>query len=112
MFIFKKNVIFFLFLIILIFFYSFFSYLKFNNIDLEYEKILKSIFVHLNDFGEISFSYGEIIQNILENNEYYWSVEDVKLFTAKPPLIPFVIIVLEKFTNNYFLIFFFKNIIF
>ena len=108
----KKNASLYLFLIILIFFYSFISYLKFNNIDLEYEKILKSIFDHLNDFGEISFSYGEIIQNILENNEYYWNVEGVKLYTVKPPLIPFVIIVLEKFTNNYFLIFFFKNIIF
>ena len=59
----------------------------------------------------ISFEFGELINNLYDSNGYYHTVDGVKYYLQKLPAVPFLILFLSKISLNYFFILIFKNII-
>ena len=82
----------------------FFAYLfsrKFNVMDENYNIILKNI----------SFEFGELIENLYLSKGYFHEVDGVKYYLKKLPAIPILILFICKITLNYYLVVILKNLI-
>ena len=59
----------------------------------------------------ISFEFGELIENLYLSKGYFHEVNGIKYYLKKLPAIPFLILFISKFTINYYLVVVIKNII-
>jgi hypothetical protein len=59
----------------------------------------------------ISFEFGELISNLFYKKGYYHTVEGVKYYLQKLPVIPLLLLFASKISLNYFFVIVFKNII-
>ena len=62
-------------------------------------------------FRNISFEFGELIENLYLSKGYFHEVNGIKYYLKKLPAIPFLILFISKFTINYYLVVVIKNII-
>ena len=90
---------------------SLISFLYFNGNELKDFLNLNKLLNDKIDFQNITFSYGEIINNLKNYNEYYLTLGNVKLYIAKPPFIPFFLLLIHQITASALGIFLIKNII-
>ena len=74
---------------------------KFNVMDDDFNIILRNI----------SFEFGELIENLYLSKGYFHEVNGNKHYLKKLPAIPFLILFISKFTLNYYLVIIIKNFI-
>jgi hypothetical protein len=81
--------------------YGYFLNIKFKIYDENYNII----------FDNISFSNGELINNLYTKGEYYVYIDKIKFVLAKTPAIPLLIFFISLISKNFFFIIIFKNIL-
>ena len=81
--------------------YGYFLNIKFKIYDENYNII----------FDNISFSNGELINNLYTKGEYYIYIDKIKFVLAKTPAIPLLIFFISLISKNFFFIIVFKNIL-
>ena len=59
----------------------------------------------------ISFEFGELIENLYLSKGYFHEVDGVKYYLKKLPAIPILILFICKITLNYYLVVILKNLI-
>tara|TARA_B100000902_G_scaffold319126_1_gene311280 strand:- start:2125 stop:3462 length:1338 start_codon:yes stop_codon:yes gene_type:complete len=74
---------------------------KFDVMDNDFNIILKNI----------SFEFGELIENLYLSKGYFHEVNGNKHYLKKLPAIPFLILFISKLTLNYYLVIIIKNLI-
>ena len=60
---------------------------------------------------EIPFSFGNLISNLVYNNQYKQNLYGVEFYLAKQPALPILLSILFKISKNFFFIIISKNII-
>ena len=102
----KGNIylIYLLYISIIIFCSFLFAYIfsnNFNVINRHNEIILENI----------TFEFGELIRNMYDNKGYFHTVNDVKYYLTKLPVVPLLLWSISKISLNYFFIIILKNVI-
>tara|TARA_B100000989_G_scaffold176170_1_gene132256 strand:- start:4627 stop:5901 length:1275 start_codon:yes stop_codon:yes gene_type:complete len=57
----------------------------------------------------ISFEFGELINNLYLSKGYFHEIEGIKYYLQKLPAIPFLLLSISKISMNYFFVVIFKN---
>ena len=74
---------------------------KFGMVDANYNLIIK----------DITYSHGPLIDNILNNNNFYQYIDGIKFYLAKTLFIPILIATIALISKNIFFVIIVKNIL-
>ena len=95
--------IFLFFSLIISIFYSYHLTIRFPNlIDDNYNLVVKNI----------PFAYGDLIHNLIYNNEYSTDIWGFKMYLSRLPILPFLIYILYQISANIYFIVIMKNLFF